>query len=71
MASRNSLWAESRKNKDLLKKCFEQKLFWIKFSTKKLSKHMSLSLSEVELEASKDCHFWNILMHWNGKVDSL
>ncbi len=38
---------------------------------KKLSGRLSLSPSEVELGASKDCHFWNIVMHWNGKVHSL
>ncbi len=51
-------------------------MLWTKFVLnsifyKKLSGCMSLSLSRVELGASKDCHFWNILMHWNGKVDSL
>ncbi len=34
----------------------------------KLGGWMSLSPSAVELGASKDCHFLNILMHWNGNV---
>ncbi len=58
------------KNNDFIKKCFEQKLFRIKFSTKNSVERMSLSLFWMEPEASKDCHFLNILLHWNGKVDS-
>ncbi len=25
----------------------------------------------VELEGLKDCRLWNIIIYWNGKVDSL
>ncbi len=32
---------------------------------------MSVFPSRVELGVSEDCHFWNILMRLNGKVDSL
>ncbi len=30
-----------------------------------------LSPPGVELGVSKDCHFWNIIMYWNGKLESL
>ncbi len=42
-----------------------------KFPTKKSSRHVSLSPPGVELGGSKDGHFLNIIMYWNGKVDSL
>ncbi len=29
-----------------------------------------LSLPGVKLGGSKHCHLWNILLYWNGKVDS-
>ncbi len=41
---------------------------WISY--KQLSWRISLFLLRVELGGSNDCHFWNILMYWNGKVDS-
>ncbi len=46
-------------NTDYIKKCFEQKLFRIKFSRKKFPVRISQSLPEVELWGSQDCHFWN------------
>ncbi len=38
---------------------------------KTLGGRISLSPPAVKLRGSKDCHFWNIIMYWNGKVDSL
>ncbi len=31
---------------------------------------MSIS-PNIEARGSEDCHIWNIIMYWNGKVDSL
>ncbi len=42
---------------------------WISY--KKISERIYLSPPGVELGVSKNCHFWNIIMYWNGKVDSL
>ncbi len=44
------------KNTKDIKKCFQQKLFIIKFPTKKLSERKSLFPPVVEVGASKDCH---------------
>ncbi len=46
------------------------KLFRI-ISYKNVTGCISLSLPGVDLEGFKDCHFWNIIVYWNCKVDSL
>ncbi len=38
---------------------------------KKVSGYICLSSLRVELESSKDCHVWNVIMYKKGKVDSL
>ncbi len=40
-------------------------------SYKKLSRHICLSPPGVMLESSKNCHFRNIIIYCDGKVDSL
>ncbi len=42
---------------------------WIFYE--KFSECIPLSPPGVELGSSKDFHFWNIIMYWNGKEDSL
>ncbi len=56
---------------DYIKKCFKLKLFKIKFLTKVSLRILCLFHPGVELRDSKDGHFWNILMRWNGKMRSL
>ncbi len=48
------------------KSCLE-----LNFLQKKISRHMSLSPSGVKLRGSKDCNFWNVIMHLNGTVGLL
>ncbi len=55
---------------DYNKKCFKWKLVGIKLITKK-SVDTSLSSPGVELGDSKDCHFPNIIMYWNCKLETL
>ncbi len=62
---------KATKNTEDFKKCFKEKLFRIKFPTKNSLNAYLLSPSEVELGSSKNYHFWNIIMYWNGKIDSL
>ncbi len=42
----------------------------LSFLQKTLQAHMSIS-PKSGARGSKDCHVWNIIMYWNGKVDSL
>ncbi len=58
------------KNNDLFKIGFEQKLFWIQFSTKN-SGDECLYLPYSGARGLQRLHFWNILMHWNGNVHLL
>ncbi len=32
---------------------------------------LPLCATRHNVDAPKDCHLWNIIMYWNGKVDSL
>ncbi len=56
---RFTLGLNAATNTDYIKKRFEQKLFRIKFSRKKLPVHIPQSPPEVELWGSQYRHFWN------------
>ncbi len=52
-----TLWLNVAKNTDCTEKCLKQKLYKIKFPTKKIDGRMSLSSPEVELGSTKDLPF--------------
>ncbi len=37
----------------------------------KINERICLSPLGVELGDIKDCHIWDLIVYWNGKVDSL
>ncbi len=62
--SKFTLGLKTAKNINYIKKCFKQKLFRIKITTK--------NLVGTYIYLSQEWRYvWNIIMYWNGKVDSL
>ncbi len=53
------------------KKIVQVKVVQNCISYKKVRGHTCLSHSGLELEGSKDWYILNIILYWNGKVDSL
>ncbi len=61
---RFALGLNTAKNTAYIEKCFKQRLHRIKFPTKKVGVHISLSPPGVELEGSKELPF---LKYYNTK----
>ncbi len=68
---RFSLEPNAAKNTCYIKKCLKQKLFRIKFYTKNLWTHISISPRSGPLDAKHLPFLKQIAMYWNGRIGSL